>query len=190
MASSALPLASHAALEEACGSSRIAFFLDYDGTLAPIVDQPDLAFISEECRAALRSLAGAFPVALVSGRSNEKLRAFLEIGGVYLAGSHGVHIVGPHGEAIEGPDPIAMVGADALAALETARAALDVALSDVPGYLTENNLYCISAHYRMVDPSEHERVRDAVLAVLSQHACLCHKAGKMVHECALPPPRA
>ena len=29
---------------------RLAFYLDYDGTLAPIVDQPDRAFISEETR--------------------------------------------------------------------------------------------------------------------------------------------
>ena len=27
---------------------RIALFLDYDGTLSPIVDNPDLAFMSDE----------------------------------------------------------------------------------------------------------------------------------------------
>ena len=30
--------------------------------------------------------------------------------------------------------------------------------------------------------AEHERVRDVVRTVLSQHPCLCHKEGKMVHE--------
>lgn len=29
---------------------RIALFLDYDGTLSPIVDNPDLAFMSESVR--------------------------------------------------------------------------------------------------------------------------------------------
>lgn len=33
---------------------RIALFLDYDGTLSPIVDNPDCAFMSETVRVSLR----------------------------------------------------------------------------------------------------------------------------------------
>ena len=162
--------------------AQLCLFLDYDGTLAPIVDQPELAFISDECRATLQSVAATCPVALVSGRSNDKLRAFVQLDGLYLAGSHGVHIVGPYGAPVDGPDPEAMLGVDALAALDAARTELDDELGSIPGYLTENNVYCITAHYRMVAPSEHERVRDAVLAVLARYPVLCHKEGKMVHE--------
>ena len=163
-------------------SSRVVIFLDYDGTLAPIVDEPDKAFISEECRAMLRVLATVYPVALVSGRSNDKLKNFVQLEELILAGSHGVHIVGPRGEPIAGPDPEAMVGADALAALDAARTALDAELASIQGYLTEDNVYCISAHYRMVAAEEHERVRAAVHATLARFPSLCHKEGKMVHE--------
>ena len=161
---------------------RLAFYLDYDGTLAPIVDQPDRAIISEETREVLRELAAAYPVALVSGRSNEKLRDFLQLDGAYLAGSHGVHICGPSGVPLDGPDPEALVGSCALSSLREAHRELDAALSAIDGYLTEDNVYCITAHYRMVDPSLHEHVRETVANVLRRHPALQHKEGKMVHE--------
>ena len=50
---------------------RTAFFLDFDGVLAPIAPTPDEARMADETRAALRALArrcgGA--VAIVSGRA-------------------------------------------------------------------------------------------------------------------------
>ena len=176
-----LPSATVEALAPILGASPF-FCFDYDGTLAPIVDQPERAFVSEETRSALGALAALHPVAIVSGRSNAKLMDFLELNNVLFAGSHGVDIAGPSNEAIEGPSPTDMVGAEALSALDVARAALDAALGDLDGYLTENNVYCISAHYRMVDEKEHARVRETVLKVLQQHPCLLHREGKMVHE--------
>ena len=52
------------------GEAQLCLFLDYDGTLAPIVDQPELAFISNECRATLQSVAATCPVALVRPRAH------------------------------------------------------------------------------------------------------------------------
>jgi len=181
-AASALPDALDPSFLRSLSSRACCFFLDYDGTLAPIVNEPDRAFISEETRQVVSALAAAHPVGLVSGRSNDKLRAFLQIGGLFFAGSHGVDIVGPAGEEIDGPDPVTLVGPGALEALKRARAALDAALGDIPGYLTEDNVYCISAHYRMVDPAQHERVRETTLALLQELPLLHHKEGKMVHE--------
>ena len=45
---------------------RPAVFLDYDGTLTPIVDRPEDATISESMRDAIRALAGRCPVVIVS----------------------------------------------------------------------------------------------------------------------------
>ncbi|KAI5016662.1 hypothetical protein ZWY2020_006513 [Hordeum vulgare] len=47
-------------------------FLDYDGTLSPIVDDPDAAFMRETMRMAVRSMAKHFPTAIVSGRCRDK----------------------------------------------------------------------------------------------------------------------
>ncbi|KAA3460417.1 trehalose-phosphate phosphatase A [Gossypium australe] len=52
---------------------RIALFLDYDGTLSPIVDNPDFAFMSIDMRAAVAKVAKYFPTAIISGRSRDKV---------------------------------------------------------------------------------------------------------------------
>ncbi|KAM7522741.1 hypothetical protein LguiA_012643 [Lonicera macranthoides] len=74
---------------------RIALFLDYDGTLSPIVDNPDHAFISKAMRAAVKSVAKYFPTAIISGRSRDKVHKFIGLNELYYAGSHGMDIMGP-----------------------------------------------------------------------------------------------
>ncbi|KAG6526304.1 hypothetical protein ZIOFF_016287 [Zingiber officinale] len=63
--------------EEVMSSSKgnqIVMFLDYDGTLSLIVDDPDCAFMSDEMREAVRDVASHFPTAIVSRRCREKAR--------------------------------------------------------------------------------------------------------------------
>ncbi|RRT79558.1 hypothetical protein B296_00003297 [Ensete ventricosum] len=52
---------------------KIVLFLDYDGTLSPIVDNPDHAFMSSAMRAAVKEVAKYFPTAIISGRSRSKV---------------------------------------------------------------------------------------------------------------------
>ena len=72
-------------------------FLDYDGTISPIVKQPERAFMSDEMRAAVKRVAALYPTAVISGRSREKVYDFVQIPELYYAGSHGLDIVGPRG---------------------------------------------------------------------------------------------
>ncbi|KAJ0452102.1 putative trehalose-phosphatase [Helianthus annuus] len=74
---------------------RIALFLDYDGTLSPIVDNPDHAFMSNAMRVAVRNVAKCFPTAIISGRSRERVRKFVGLKELYYAGSHGMDIMCP-----------------------------------------------------------------------------------------------
>ncbi|PON90207.1 Trehalose-phosphatase [Trema orientale] len=53
-------------------NKRIAIFLDYDGTLSPIVDDPDRALMSNAMRSAVKNVAMHFPTAIISGRSRDK----------------------------------------------------------------------------------------------------------------------
>lgn len=156
-----------------------AIFLDYDGTLTPIVNDPERALLSEESRRILRHLSSVFPVGVVSGRSCDKLRAFLQIEEMVLAGSHGLDIrmPPPNERALLHP-----VGEKARAALQRVQTVLNVELGDIPGYLTEDNLLCVTAHYRMVAPEARARVHEAVERVLQTEPSLFRKEGKMVHE--------
>ncbi|MBA0677178.1 hypothetical protein Goari_018597, partial [Gossypium aridum] len=85
-------------LEQIVGASKgkqIVMFLDYDGTLSPIVEDPDQAFMSTEMRAAVRDVARYFPTAIVTGRCRDKVYSFVKLPGLYYAGSHGMDIKGP-----------------------------------------------------------------------------------------------
>jgi trehalose-6-phosphatase len=66
-------LTSFEAITDLAGRKRLALFLDYDGTLSPIVDNPENALMSDEMRAAVRHVASLFPTAIISGRSRDKV---------------------------------------------------------------------------------------------------------------------
>jgi trehalose 6-phosphate phosphatase len=72
---------------------RLLVALDFDGTLAPLVDEPMAARMSQDARAAVEALARAgTTVALVSGRTLRDLRVIAEHDDdspLLLAGSHG-----------------------------------------------------------------------------------------------------
>ncbi|XP_057489826.1 probable trehalose-phosphate phosphatase D isoform X1 [Actinidia eriantha] len=74
---------------------QIVMFLDYDGTLSPIVEDPDRAFMTHEMREAVRDAAKYFPTAIVTGRCRAKVSSFVRLSQLYYAGSHGMDIKGP-----------------------------------------------------------------------------------------------
>ena len=158
---------------------QIAFFLDYDGTLtrSSRTRPPPSLDNNAGCRDVLRRLSAVRSVAIVSGRSCDKLRAFLQLDGLHLAGSHGLDIRGPEALSMLHPQVEAARGT-----LEAAARALDAKLNALPGYSTEDNVFCISAHYRMVAAADRELVHAAVREVLAAHPGLTHRRGKMVHE--------
>ncbi|AQL01018.1 trehalose-6-phosphate phosphatase10 [Zea mays] len=83
----------------AAKGKRVVMFMDYDGTLSPIVADPDMAFMTPEMRAAVRNVAKRFPTAIVTGRCIEKVCSFVGLPELYYAGSHGMDIKGPNSKS-------------------------------------------------------------------------------------------
>lgn len=74
--------------------ARAAIFLDIDGTLAPIADQPADAVVPERTRQLLIALARRYgAVACVSGRRASEARAMVSIGTISYLGSHGSELL-------------------------------------------------------------------------------------------------
>src|SRR5688572_9669020 len=76
---------------------RLLIACDFDGTLAPIVDQPEEATLPSQVRRLLGKLQ-ALPgvtVAVISGRAVCDLRTRVGIDGVLYAGNHGLEIDAP-----------------------------------------------------------------------------------------------
>ncbi|TBN56035.1 trehalose-phosphatase [Glaciihabitans arcticus] len=83
------------ALRELARTPRLLVALDFDGTLAPEVDEPDRARALPEARAAVLRLLGMprTRVALVSGRSLASLEHVSQLPDhALLIGSHGIEI--------------------------------------------------------------------------------------------------
>jgi len=155
-----------------------AVFLDYDGTLTPIVARPDLAVLSEAMREAVRALAASCTVAIVSGRDRADVERLVGIPELIYAGSHGFDIAGPGGLRKQHKHAAAFQ-----AALDRAEASLREALADIDGALLERKRFALAAHYRLVAPEQVAAVDAAVEAVhRASVAQLRRTGGKKVFE--------
>ena len=156
-------------------SGRAAVFLDYDGTLTPIVSQPENAWLADSMRQALRELAARAPVAILSGRDLDDVRRRVDLDGIVYAGCHGFDIAGPRGLRRQ-------LGAEYLPELDTAERELHEALDGIPGVRVERKRCSIAAHYRNVNESDVPKVARAVGEVATRHRELRRINGKKVYE--------
>lgn len=164
-------------IEALARNRRLAVFLDFDGTLAPIVDRPELAGIDPPTRDAVERLARLCTVAVVSGRDVDDVRARAGISGIYYAGSHGFDIVGPGGLHQQHAK-----GVEALPALDAAERELRCAVASIDGALVERKRFSIATHYRLVAESDWPAVEDAVDQALHRQPGLRKRHGKKVFE--------
>jgi trehalose-phosphatase len=158
---------------------RVLLFLDFDGTLVPIRDDPLACQLSAEGRGLLGRIA-AHPnaaVAVVSGRDLPDLRPRVGVEGIAYAGNHGLEIQGPGFEFRE-PGAAALVGE-----LEAITAELTAALAGVSGAWVQNKVLSASVHFRQAPPELVPRVREAVERVAGPHReRFVLRGGKMVLE--------
>jgi trehalose-phosphatase len=164
------------AIRAAAGSRGLALFLDYDGTLTPIVERPEDAVLDPKSREVLQRLARRQPVAIVSGRDLEDVRRRVGLPEVHYAGCHGFEIAGPRGNRVH--------GAAAAAAPQLAAAADQVARDthDLPGVQLERKRFTLAVHYRRARDADVPAVRDAVARAQARHPALRVTSGKKVFE--------
>lgn len=154
-----------------------AVFLDYDGTLTPIVARPELAILSDSVRRLLRELAKTCPVTIVSGRDVEVVRELVALDRLGYVGSHGLDIVGPVDGSLR--HQVAHAFGPELDAVESA---LRKRTDGIEGVIVERKQFSISTHVRQVDPRRHPAVEAIVDDVRQAHPTLRREGGKMLYE--------
>jgi alpha,alpha-trehalase len=154
-----------------------AVFLDYDGTLTPIVARPEEAELAPAMRDTLAALARHCTVAVVSGRGLADVRERVGLGDLVYAGSHGFEIDGPDRGRLRNE-----MGLEALPALDKAEAQLHERLATIAGAQVERKKFSVAVHYRNVAPGQAEAVAEAVDAVLRGRPELRKGRGKKVFE--------
>ncbi|MGZ6758251.1 MAG: trehalose-phosphatase [Gaiellaceae bacterium] len=160
------------------GGRRPAVFLDYDGTLTPIVDRPDDAVISESMRAAVRALAQRCPVCVVSGRDRRVVQGLMGVDDLIVAGSHGFDIWSPTEGTLEHE---AGAGFEELIERVTERVREEA--DPIEGSLVEPKKASVALHYRLVADADRPAIKPIVDRVLAEHPGeLKVTPGKMVYE--------
>jgi len=163
-------------LQDVAGrSGRPAVFLDYDGTLTPIVSQPENAWLSDSMRQTLRELAARGPVAILSGRDLDDVRRRVNIDSIVYAGSHGFDIAGPHGLRRQ-------MATESLSNLDMAEKELHEALDGISGARVERKCFSVAAHYRNVNEDDLAKMEQVVGEVAMRHRELRRINGKKVYE--------
>ncbi len=161
-------------------------FLDYDGTLAEIVADPDQAVLTDSMNKLLVRLASLDNVHLVivTGRSIEKVRSF-------IANHKEMHFAGNHGIEIEfagGGDPQLFVGKESVKLLHSAYSALKSELKvceTFPGTKIEYKTYSLSLHYRNMKVEDEQKAMseiEAMMTGLSKKHGLHLSVGKKLFE--------
>jgi trehalose 6-phosphate phosphatase len=159
----------------------LAVFLDYDGTLSPIVSSPELAVLPPGRRDLLARLANRYPVAILSGRGRADVASLVGLDRLVYAGSHGFDISGP--PLHPGEPPLNHeVGPEIPAQIESAAGELAAHLSDLPGVLVEAKRFALAIHFRLAPDSALERIEGEVDAALRRYPTLRKTEGKKVFE--------
>jgi trehalose-phosphatase len=130
-------------IERLAATPRLLIASDFDGTLAEIVEDPDLATPLARSKAALEDLAGleGTAVAIISGRRRADLVERFDHPAFVLIGEHGAD----HGFSTGPETP----------ALALARQLVDEAVRVTPGSRAEHKTRSVGFHYRLVtDPEE------------------------------------
>ncbi|CAI0546678.1 unnamed protein product [Linum tenue] len=166
---------------------KIVVFLDYDGTLSPIVDDPNSAFMSDEMRAAVREVAKCFPTAIISGRSREKVKEFVQLSNVYYAGSHGMDIMAPPSNTPtvvmdkKGTEVLFQPAKSFLPAIQKILTELEEETAKIKGAMVEDNRFCVSVHFRHVkDEVKHHHLLVKKLSVQKQNSSLINSKAQVM----------
>jgi trehalose 6-phosphate phosphatase len=162
------------------GQARIGLVTDVDGTISPIVDQPDAARVTERSRELLAALANRLALAaVISGRAAGDVRDRVGLAQVVYVGNHGME---RWADGRTDSPPEVQVHRPAL---EAVRDALEADL--LPGMHVEDKIATLSLHYRQAaDPdAAYARFKAIVPEVAAEHGLRAFE-GRMIFEVRPP----
>jgi trehalose 6-phosphate phosphatase len=144
-----LSQASRSILAQLAAERTLCAF-DFDGTLAPIVENPDDAILSDRTRDLMGRLVALYPCVILSGRARKDLLG-------RLSGLSLEQVFGSHGAEGSGPKP------NRQPHVQRWKAAIELELGPVPGLWVEDKGLSLAVHYRQ-SPRRSEVLRQILRA--------------------------
>ena len=147
------------------GATSLFVAMDYDGTLFPSAERPELPRPTDETVSVLGSLARTpgVRVAVLSGRGLEELRGLLPVQELALAGLHGLETWPPI-RAHTGRIDVHRVRAD----LDRLLLMVQERLRGAPGPRIEDKRHAVTFHFSGVPKAAAARMRNAVQAAFRE----------------------
>ncbi|MFO7914458.1 MAG: trehalose-phosphatase [Candidatus Krumholzibacteriales bacterium] len=161
---------------ERLNGGEAVIFLDYDGTLSPIVEDPSRAFLPEKTRHLLKGLSDHRTVVIMTGRGLEDVRNLVNLEGLIYAGSHGFNIEGPGGSFQREP------GEELMGDLESAAKELEEAVRGLKGVRVERKPFALAVHYRQAGDEVLPELEKRVDSIASGYRSLTRTGGKKIFE--------
>ncbi|MCG8431225.1 MAG: trehalose-phosphatase [Candidatus Omnitrophica bacterium] len=168
-------------IEKKVKASELVLFLDYDGTLTPIVDKPEKAVIPAHTRKILKELVacGAGTVAVVSGRALADVKRAVGVNGIIYAGAHGMELSGPK---LKFQKQVPPAYKKVYAALKSR---LHEGLKKFKGAFVEDKGTVLTVHYRLLNRRRETKLKTFFRETVLPHVAagqVCVKTGKKVLE--------
>lgn len=141
--------------------NRLILFLDFDGTLTPIVSRPNRARLSRPMRETLQRLAGRLPVIVISGRAPKDLRRRVGVQDVCYVGHHGL-------SCLEADRDVTWLTTPPQRTLVRRwLQALRIAAEGIEGAFVEDKGVTVALHDRLVKAKQRSRLRRRARRVLA-----------------------
>jgi len=143
---------------------HVFLLCDYDGTLAPIAERPEMADLPESTRQLLQLLVSQrnIQLGIISGRSLVDLKNKVQVGGVIYAGNHGFEIEGP---GLSFVNPLAN---EFKPFFRVIHQLLTFSLRTIKGVFVENKGLTLSVHYRQVEKEDTGYMKHTFERVINQ----------------------
>lgn len=147
-------------------ASNVLLAFDYDGTLTPIVDEPERAFMAARTRELLSQVARLYRTIVISGRAQpDALRRLRGVGVFEVVGNHGLEPwCGRNDHLIE--------------QVQGWRSILEEELLRFDGVQVEDKIFSLSVHYRR--SVEKKKARSATMRLATELVGARITAGKQV----------
>lgn len=160
-------------------ASHVFLFLDFDGTLTPIVERPEMARLSPEIKDMLFRLSqrNNITVVVISGRALDDIQALVGVDHLIYAGNHGMQI---NGQGLRFVEPTAI---SHRAVLQRLSEDLAASFRHIDGVEVENKGLTTSIHFRRAAEVDWNTIEQIVrVAVAAENHRFLLTTGKMVYE--------
>lgn len=152
-------------IENQITGERISLFLDFDGTLTPIVSRPEKAFLSLHIRERIHRFCSICKVAVVSGREIEDIKERVGIPECIYVGNHGLEVEG-NGISFKVKGAVE-ARSEIVKFLEEIRKVIRD--GNIRGAVLEDKKLTASIHYRLMDKIDIETFLSLIRSTLKPY---------------------